>query len=44
MVENPVGNATLCVRVYMEDILIFNLQEHDQNYQMTLCVFLCSDS
>ena len=43
MVENPVGNATLCVRVYMEDILISNLQEHDQNYQMNLCAFLCSD-
>lgn len=43
MVENPVGNAYLRVRVYMEDILIYNLQEHDQNYQLTLCAFLCSD-
>jgi hypothetical protein len=42
MAEDPVGNATLWVRVYMEDILISNLQEHDQNYHLTLCAFLCS--
>jgi hypothetical protein len=39
MVDDPVGNATLWVRVHIEDILIPNLQEHDQNYHLTFVLF-----